>query len=154
SAGRGQSSEPRRAGGSAELTSANCRSRRPTEERRLVVFSVNAPCERDANINATTGAGIAQSFSSSRVASKRRSTVSPVSTSNTAAWNVRLLEKLAFQLGILPPGDALLETVGRHSGKPRVTPVCYCLTGDTFWIIAQHGRDSNFVHNIEANPRV
>jgi hypothetical protein len=33
--------------------------------------------------------GIAQSLSSSRVAPKRRSTVSPVSTSNTAAWNIR-----------------------------------------------------------------
>jgi hypothetical protein len=34
--------------------------------------------------------GIAQSSSSSRVAPKRRSLVSPLSTSNTAAWNVRL----------------------------------------------------------------
>jgi len=34
--------------------------------------------------------GIAQSVSSSRVAPNRRSLVSPVSTSNTAAWNVRL----------------------------------------------------------------
>jgi deazaflavin-dependent oxidoreductase (nitroreductase family) len=64
------------------------------------------------------------------------------------------LDKLAFQLGIPVPGDALLEMIGRHTGEPRVTPVCDGLAGDTFWIIAQHGRNSNFVRNIEANSRV
>jgi hypothetical protein len=52
------------------------------------------------------------------------------------------LDRRAFQLGIPPPGDALLETIGRRTGKPRLTPVCDGLAGDTFWIIAQHGRDS------------
>ena len=64
------------------------------------------------------------------------------------------LDKLAFQLGRPPPGDALIETVGRRSGKPRVTPVCDGLVDDSFWIIAQHGRRANYVRNIEANPRV
>jgi hypothetical protein len=44
-----------------------------------IATAANLPCN-----------GIAQSSSSSRVAPKRRSTVSPVSTSNTAAWNMRL----------------------------------------------------------------
>ena len=64
------------------------------------------------------------------------------------------LDRRAFQLGIPPPGDALLETIGRRTGKPRLTPVCDGLAGDTFWIIAQHGRDSDWVRNIEADPRV
>jgi deazaflavin-dependent oxidoreductase (nitroreductase family) len=64
------------------------------------------------------------------------------------------LDKRAFQLGIPPPGDALLETIGRRTGKPRVTPVCDGLVGDAFWIIAQHGRDSDWVCNIEVDPRV
>ena len=64
------------------------------------------------------------------------------------------LDKLAFALGVPPPGDALLETVGRQSGKPRVTPVCDCLEGDTFWIVAQRGRDADYVRNIELNPGV
>jgi deazaflavin-dependent oxidoreductase (nitroreductase family) len=38
--------------------------------------------------------------------------------------------------------------------RPRVTPVCDCLEGDTFWIIAQRGHDADYVRNIEANPRV
>jgi deazaflavin-dependent oxidoreductase (nitroreductase family) len=28
------------------------------------------------------------------------------------------------------------------------------LAGDTFWIVTEHGRRSNYVRNIEANPRV
>ena len=64
------------------------------------------------------------------------------------------LDKLAFALRTPPPGDALLETVGRRSGQPRVTPVCDCLEGNTFWIIAQRGRETNYVRNIQANPRV
>ncbi len=64
------------------------------------------------------------------------------------------LDKLAFALRIPPPGDALLETTGRRSGRPRVTPVCDGLQGDTFWIVAQHGRGADYVQNIQANPRV
>src|SRR3954451_23732783 len=64
------------------------------------------------------------------------------------------LDKLAFALRIPPPGDALLETTGRHTGRPRVTPVCDGLQGDTFWIVAQEGHRSDYVQNIDANPRV
>src|SRR5262245_22485075 len=49
---------------------------------------------------------------------------------------------------------SLLETVGRKSGLPRRTPVGNGLDGDTFWIIAEHGRHSDWVRNIVANPRV
>jgi deazaflavin-dependent oxidoreductase (nitroreductase family) len=63
------------------------------------------------------------------------------------------LDKLAFALRIPPPGDALLETTGRRTGQPRVTPVCDCLEGDTFWIVAQE-RSADYVRNIAANPRV
>jgi deazaflavin-dependent oxidoreductase (nitroreductase family) len=64
------------------------------------------------------------------------------------------LDKLAFALRAPPPGDALLETTGRRSGRPRVTPVCDCLEDDTFWVIAQDGHSADYVRNIEANPRV
>jgi F420H(2)-dependent quinone reductase len=37
---------------------------------------------------------------------------------------------------------------------PRVTPVCDCVEGDTFWIVAQRGHDADYVRNIEVNPRV
>ena len=64
------------------------------------------------------------------------------------------LDRLAFALGTPPPGDALLETIGRHSGQPRVTPVCDGREGNTFWIVAQHGRSADYVRNLDANPRV
>ncbi|WIX76831.1 nitroreductase/quinone reductase family protein [Amycolatopsis carbonis] len=64
------------------------------------------------------------------------------------------LDKLAFALRIPPPGDALLETIGRRTAQPRITPVCDGTDGDTFWIIAQHGRSADYIRNIEANPRV
>ena len=67
---------------------------------------------------------------------------------------VNPLDRLAFALGVPPPGDALLETTGRRSGRPRVTPVCDGQEGDTFWIVAQRGRDADYVRNIEADPRV
>ena len=64
------------------------------------------------------------------------------------------LDKLAFALRIPPPGDALLETTGRRTGRTRVTPVCDGLRGDTFWIVAQQGHAADYVQNIQADPRV
>jgi deazaflavin-dependent oxidoreductase (nitroreductase family) len=62
--------------------------------------------------------------------------------------------RAAFGLGLIPPGYALLETIGRRSGLPRQTPVGDGLVGDTFWIVAEHGRRAAYVRNIEADPRV
>jgi deazaflavin-dependent oxidoreductase (nitroreductase family) len=59
-----------------------------------------------------------------------------------------------FRLGIPAPGTAILETLGRRSGRPRRTPVTNGLAGDTFWIVAEHGHRAGYVRNIEANPRV
>ena len=61
----------------------------------------------------------------------------------------RLLER-----GVRIPGYAVLETTGRTSGLPRRTPVGDGLDGDTFWIVAEHGRRAGYVRNIEASPRV
>jgi deazaflavin-dependent oxidoreductase (nitroreductase family) len=62
--------------------------------------------------------------------------------------------ELAWRLGIPPPGDALLETTGRRTGKPRRTPVCDGLDGETFWLVAQRGHRADWVRNIQADPRV
>lgn len=59
-----------------------------------------------------------------------------------------------LERGVRIPGYAVLETVGRKSGLPRRTPVGDGLDGDTFWIVAEHGRRAAYVRNIEANPRV
>ena len=62
--------------------------------------------------------------------------------------------KLLFALGIVPPGYALLETIGRKTGKARRTPVGDALVGRQFWIVAEHGMKAGYVRNIKQNPRV
>lgn len=62
--------------------------------------------------------------------------------------------KLLFRLGVVPPGYALLETVGRRSGRTRQTPVGDGLIGDMFWIVAEHGLRAAYVRNLQAHPRV
>jgi deazaflavin-dependent oxidoreductase (nitroreductase family) len=64
------------------------------------------------------------------------------------------LVRPAVERGIAPPGWAILETTGRRSGVPRRTPVGDGRKGDVFWIVAEHGRNANYVRNIEANPSV
>ena len=62
--------------------------------------------------------------------------------------------KLLFVLGIFPPGYALLETIGRKTGKPRRTPVGNGRVGKQFWLVAEHGSKAGYVRNIAKNPRV
>jgi deazaflavin-dependent oxidoreductase (nitroreductase family) len=62
--------------------------------------------------------------------------------------------KLAWRLGCGPPGDALLEPIGRRTGRTRGTPICDGQEGDTFWLVVHHGRRTDYVRNIEANLRV
>src|ERR687886_64178 len=71
--------------------------------------------------------------------------------------SVRLLNPVmvrALDAGLVPRGWALLETTGRRSGEPRRVPVGDGLRGETFWIVAEHGRHADYVRNIEAEPRV
>ena len=65
----------------------------------------------------------------------------------------RLLRPL-LERGLMLRTHALLETTGRKSGMPRRVPVGNGLRGDTFWIVSEHGHASDYVRNIEANPRV
>jgi deazaflavin-dependent oxidoreductase (nitroreductase family) len=85
-----------------------------------------------------------------------------VEVPSAKARAVRLLQKYLlnppvralFALGLVPPTHALLETTGRRSGLPRTNPVGNGLDGDTFWIVAEHGRTADYVRNLEADPRV
>ena len=62
--------------------------------------------------------------------------------------------KFLFAIGLVPPGYALLETIGCKTGRPRRTPVGNGRVGEQFWIVAEHGKKAGYVRNIEANPRV
>lgn len=64
------------------------------------------------------------------------------------------LTRFALRRGFAPAAFALLETVGRRSGRPRHTPVGNGLTGDTFWLIAAHGTQADYVRNLQHHPGV
>lgn len=52
------------------------------------------------------------------------------------------------------PAQTLLETTGRTSGLPRRTPVGGRRTGREFWFVSEYGEKSQYVRNIQADPRV
>lgn len=61
--------------------------------------------------------------------------------------------KAALYLGI-PMPILLVETVGRHSGRPRRTAVMNGVVGSQLWVVAEHGRRADYVRNIAADPHV
>lgn len=65
-----------------------------------------------------------------------------------------LLTRWALRRGLAPKAFALLETVGRRSGLPRYTPIGNGLQGNTFWLIAAHGAQADYVRNLLARPDV
>jgi deazaflavin-dependent oxidoreductase (nitroreductase family) len=64
------------------------------------------------------------------------------------------LTRFALRRGVAPRAFALLETTGRRSGLPRHTPVGNGLAGDTFWLVAAHGEQSDYVRNLQDHPTV
>jgi deazaflavin-dependent oxidoreductase (nitroreductase family) len=55
----------------------------------------------------------------------------------------------------LAPWWVLLETTGRRTGKPRVTPLARGpVDGSVVWLNSVHGRRALWVRNLEASPGV
>jgi deazaflavin-dependent oxidoreductase (nitroreductase family) len=52
------------------------------------------------------------------------------------------------------PNQVLLETIGRKSGLPRLTPIGGRRDGRRFWFVSEFGEMSQYIRNIEAQPRV
>ena len=63
-------------------------------------------------------------------------------------------KNVANPLMRLMPFQTLLETTGRKSGEPRRTPLDGRLVGDQFWFVSEFGDKSQYVKNIQADPRV
>jgi len=83
-----------------------------------------------------------------------RREIKRILATGTAKYVFNPVVRGLFRLGIPVPGAAILETIGRKSGRPRQTPVTNGLDDGVFWIVAEHGRRASYVRNIEANPRV
>ena len=69
-------------------------------------------------------------------------------------WGGNRVTRWQLRRGLAPRAFALLETVGRSTGRPRQTCVGNGLIGDTFWVIAAHGQQADWVRNITKEPRV
>lgn len=68
-------------------------------------------------------------------------------TTSFQKWAVNPLMRMV-------PTQTLLETTGRKSGQPRRTPLGGRLIGNQFWLVSEFGDRSQYVRNIQANPRV
>ncbi|MGW3952955.1 nitroreductase/quinone reductase family protein [Streptomyces sp. NPDC004752] len=66
----------------------------------------------------------------------------------------RIQRHLANPLTRRLPLQTVLETTGRTSGRPRRTPVGGRRVGDSFWLVSEFGLKSQYVRNIQADPRV
>ncbi|MEV6066158.1 nitroreductase/quinone reductase family protein [Nocardia sp. NPDC052001] len=53
-------------------------------------------------------------------------------------------------LGRLPI-QTLLETTGRKSGQPRITPIGGRREGNSFWLVSEFGEKSHYIRNIQAD---
>lgn len=64
---------------------------------------------------------------------------------------------LAYKLGLgrlLKNQVLVLTTVGRVTGRPRNTPLWHVREGETVFCIAGWGSSSDWVKNLERNPKV
>lgn len=52
------------------------------------------------------------------------------------------------------PGYAVIETLGRRTGRRRRAVVGVRRAGEGVWIVAEHGRHAGWVRNLEATPQV
>jgi deazaflavin-dependent oxidoreductase (nitroreductase family) len=62
--------------------------------------------------------------------------------------------RFLLRRGVAPPVWALLETTGRRTSRPRQTPVGNGLVDGVFWLVAAHGRQADYVRNLERDPAV
>ncbi|HWE68858.1 MAG TPA: nitroreductase/quinone reductase family protein [Acidimicrobiales bacterium] len=69
------------------------------------------------------------------------------------AWQ-RFANPRMLALAGLAPGWAVVETTGRKTGLPRRSPVGGRLRHQTFWLVCAERHHSQYVKNIEADPRV
>lgn len=61
--------------------------------------------------------------------------------------------RLAVHLGLVP-GHAVIETVGRTTGKRRRTVVGVHEDDGALWVVAEQGRHAGYVRNLEARPTI
>jgi deazaflavin-dependent oxidoreductase (nitroreductase family) len=70
---------------------------------------------------------------------------------------IRVGPRIAYALGLGPLVGRfvlLLTTIGRKSGRPRVTPLVYEERDGTYIVASARGPSADWLRNIQANPNV
>jgi deazaflavin-dependent oxidoreductase (nitroreductase family) len=70
---------------------------------------------------------------------------------------IQIGPRVAYAIGLGPLVGRfvlLLSTVGRRSGRHRVTPLVYVERGDTILVASARGPSADWLRNIRANPNV
>ncbi|MFB7716768.1 nitroreductase/quinone reductase family protein [Nocardia sp. NPDC056100] len=52
------------------------------------------------------------------------------------------------------PIQTLLETTGRKTGQPRITPIGGRREGNSFWLVSEFGEKSQYIRNIQSDNRI
>ena len=71
--------------------------------------------------------------------------------------NIQKIHRVLYAIGFGPFIGGfilLLSTVGRRSGKKRVTPLQYEKIGVNYYLGAARGVNADWVRNIQSNPKV
>ncbi|WP_040794832.1 nitroreductase/quinone reductase family protein [Nocardia higoensis] len=69
-------------------------------------------------------------------------------------FSIFFQKRLANPIRSRIPGQELIETTGRKSGRPRTTPIGGRRIGDSYWLVSEFGEKSQYVRNIMADNRV
>lgn len=71
--------------------------------------------------------------------------------------NIQKIHRVLYAIGLGPLIGKiilLLTTIGRKSGKRRVTPLQYEMIDDDYYVGAARGLKADWVHNIQSDPHV
>ncbi len=81
----------------------------------------------------------------------------PVTFNWAGMKNVQKIHRVLYAIGLGPLVGRiilLLTTIGRRSGKKRVTPLQYELIGADYYLGASRGLKADWVRNIQLHPQV
>ena len=81
----------------------------------------------------------------------------PVAFDWSKMKNIQKIHRVLYAIGLGPVIGGfivLLTTIGRKSGKKRVTPLQYEKIGEDYYLGAARGLEADWVRNIRSNPQV
>jgi deazaflavin-dependent oxidoreductase (nitroreductase family) len=75
-------------------------------------------------------------------------------TDRRRRFTIAFQKRVGNPVAKLLPFQTILETTGRKSGQSRRTALGGKRVGDEFWLVSEFGTGSQYIKNIQADPRV